>query len=289
MKKTFRMPLFCFLVIALILTVVACAEKPNTPSEEPTTEATTPEVTTPEPPKEPVPVDTLNGMTAKQLYEAFIEEYFSSAQFDIELTVEQTDGDGVVLASSIATKISENAVYYFLTVTDYMDEQPMEVWLIDDVAYVNSYGKKIKRENISSMDEILGEGALDAVWGSFKQDLPQVYIDALEAARLYFADGVYYYTITVPVENIEYDSVTETVYFNERGKVIGVTAIADGYYMQGIVNSYGEPIEILPPADADEYMPEFVPVDTLCGMNAAQLYEKFENEYKNGTFKNFIC
>ena len=291
MKKTFRIALLLCLVLGTVFMLAACNKTPATP-EETTPEETTPEQTTPEETTSPdvtdgpIPLETLNGMTAKQLYEAFIEEYFSSAQFDIELTVEQTDGDSVVLASSIATKISENAVYYSLTMDVLMDGKPMEVWLIDDVAYVNSYGEKIKRENIASMDEIIGEGALDAVWGSFKQDLPQVYIDALEAAQLYFADDVYYYTITVPVGNMEYDSVTETVYFNENGKVIGVTAIADGYSMRATINSYGKPVEVLPPTDADEYVPEFTPVDSLCGMNAAQLYETFENEYKNSTAYN---
>lgn len=281
MKKTFGIALLLCLVLGTVFMFAACNKTPATP-EETTPEQTTPEETTPPTVKnDPLPLATLNGMTAKQLYEAFIEEYFSSAQFDIELTIEQTDGDDVVLASSIATKISENAVYYSLTTKGYMDDKPMEVWLIDDVAFVNSYGEKIKRENIASMDEIIGEGALDAVWGSFKQDLPQEYIDALEAAQLYCADGVYYYTITVPVSNMEYDSVTETVYFNESGKVVGVTGVADGYSMHSTVNSYGKPVEILPPLDADEYIPEFTPVDSLCGMNAAQLYETFENEYKN--------
>ena len=284
MKKAFKLLLLLCLVLGTVFLFAACNKTPATPEESSPEQTTTPEETTlPTDTNEPVPFETLNGMTAKQLYEAFIEEYFSSAQFDIELTIEQTNGDGAGLASSIATKIGENAVYYFLTVTDYMDEQPMEVWLIDDVAYVNSYGEKIKRENIGSIDEILGEGALDAVWGSFKQGLPQVYIDALEAAQLYFADDVYYYTITVPVGNMEYDSVTETVYFDENGKVIGVTAIADGYSMRATINSYGKPVTITPPADADEYVPEFTPVDSLCGMNAAQLYQTFENEYKNST------
>ena len=283
MKKTFRIALLLCLVLGTVFMFAACNKTPATP-EETTPEQTTPEETTsPDVTDGPIPLETLNGMTAKQLYEAFIEEYFSSAQFDIELTVEQSDGDSVVLASSIATKISENAVYYSLTMDGLMDGKPMEVWLIDNVAFVNAYGEKIKRENIGSMDEIIGEGALDAVWGSFKQDLPQVYIDALEAAQLYFADGVYYYTITVPVGNMEYDSITETVYFNESGKVVGVTDVADGYYMHSTVNSYGKPVEVLPPLDADEYVPEFTPVDSLCGMNAAQLYETFENEYKNST------
>ena len=287
MKKAFKLLLFLCLVLGTVFLFAACNKTPATPEESSPEQTTTPEETTlPTDTNEPVPFETLNGMTAKQLYEAFIEEYFSSAQFDIELTVEQTDGDSVVLASSIATKIGENAVYYSLTMDGLMDGKPMEVWLINDVAYVNSYGEKIKRENIGSMDEILGDGALDAVWGSFKQGLPQVYIDALEAAQLYFADGVYYYTITVPVGNMEYDSVTETVYFNENGKVVGVTGVADGYSMHSTVNSYGKPVEVLPPTDADEYVPEFTPVDSLCGMNAAQLYQTFENQYKNSTAYN---
>lgn len=284
MKKAFKLLLLLCLVLGTVFLFAACNKTPATPEESSPEQTTTPEETTlPTDTNEPVPFETLNGMTAKQLYEAFIEEYFSSAQFDIELTVEQSDGDSVVLASSIATKISENAVYYSLTIDGLMDGKPMEVWLIDNVAFVNAYGEKIKRENIASMDEIIGEGALDAVWGSFKQDLPQEYIDALEAAQLYHADDVYYYTVTVSIPNMEYDSITETVYFNESGKVVGVTDVADGYYMHSTVNSYGKPVTITPPTDADEYVPEFTPVDSLCGMNAAQLYETFENEYKNST------
>ncbi len=293
MKRAFRVVLLLCLVLATVLIFAACNKTPTTP-ETTTPEQTTPEQTTPETtipaeiqdpnvPQGSVPVDTLNGMNATQLYERFIEEYFSSAQFDIELTIEQTDGDDVVFASSIATKISGNGVYYSLVVDGLMGGKPMEVWLINDVAFVNSYGKKIKRENIATIDEIIGEGALDAVWSSFKQDLPKEYLDALATAQLYCLNDVYFYTVTVSMPSMGYDSITETVSFDKNGKVISVTDVADGYYTKGIIHSYGKSFEILPPEDADEYMPEFIPVDALNGWNAAQLYENSVQEYNNST------
>ncbi len=292
MKKTLRMLLFSFLMIALILTVMACSEKPNTPNhqttpEETTPRETTPEVTTPDTPKEPLPVDTLNGMNATQLYEKFLDEYFSSVLFDMELNIKQTEGETVVFASSVAVKNNGVDVYYSLVIDGLMSGKPMEVWFVDGVVFINDYGKKTKAEGIS-IDTVIGEETLDKLWGSFMHtyDSPNEYTDALATAQLYCLNGVYYYTVTVPVSNMEYDSVTETVYFNENGKVVGVTDVADGYYMESIVHSYAKPIEILPPLDANEYVLEFTPVDSINGMNAAQLYEKFEAEYKsNGTYE----
>ena len=99
MEKAFKLLLLLCLVLGTVFLFAACNKTPATPEESSPEQTTTPEETTPPTvTNDPLPLETLNGMTAKQLYEAFIEEYFSSAQFDIELTVEQSDGDSVVLA-----------------------------------------------------------------------------------------------------------------------------------------------------------------------------------------------
>ncbi len=208
--------------------------------------------TTPNPdpnvPEGAVAVDTLNGMNATQLYEKFLAEYMSSGTYDIQINSRQElIGVGTMMMST-TTKINENAIYYAVE----MDGEVMEMWLIDGVAYINTNGEKLKYEGVS-VEEILGEDFFESVLGSFIQDVPEEYYTALASAQLYCKDGVYFFTVTVSMPEIGIDSMTETIFFDESGKVISVIDSANGFYSQSLVK-YGVPVEILPPEDADEYI-----------------------------------
>ena len=208
--------------------------------------------TTPDPdpnaPEGAVAVDSLNGMNATQLYEKFIAEYMSSGTCDIQVNSRQElIGVGTMMMST-TTKINENAIYYAME----MDGEVMEMWLIDGVAYINTNGEKLKYEGVG-VEDILGEGFLESILGSLIQEVPEEYYTALASAQLYCKDGVYFFTVTLSMPDMGIDSMTETIFFDENGKVISVIDSANGLYSQSLVK-YGVPVEILPPEDADAYI-----------------------------------
>ena len=208
--------------------------------------------TTPDPdpnaPEGAIAVDSLNGMNATQLYEKFIAEYMSSGTYDIQVNSRQElIGVGTMMMST-TTKINENAIYYAME----MDGEVMEMWLIDGVAYINTNGEKLKYEGVG-VEDILGEGFLESILGSLIQEVPEEYYTALASAQLYCKDGVYFFTVTLSMPDMGIDSMTETIFFDENGKVISVIDSANGLYSQSLVK-YGVPVEILPPEDADAYI-----------------------------------
>ena len=206
--------------------------------------------TTPNPdiPEGAVAVDSLNGMNATQLYEKFLAEYMSSGTYDIQVNSRhELIGVGTMMMS-IATKVNENAIYYSVEA----DGEIMEMWIIDGVAYINTNGEKLKYEGVA-VEDLLGEGFLESILGSLIQDVPEEYYDALATTQLYCKDGVYFFTVTLSLPDVGIDSMTETVFFDENGKVISVIDNANGLYSQSLVK-YGVPVEILSPADADEYV-----------------------------------
>ncbi len=202
----------------------------------------------PEIPEGAIAVDSLNGMNATQLYEKFIAEYMSSGTYDIQVNSRQElIGVGTMMMST-TTKINENAIYYAME----MDGEVMEMWLIDGVAYINTNGEKLKYEGVG-VEDILGEGFLESILGSLIQEVPEEYYTALASAQLYCKDGVYFFTVTLSMPDMGIDSMTETIFFDENGKVISVIDSANGLYSQSLVK-YGVPVEILPPEDADAYI-----------------------------------
>ena len=206
--------------------------------------------TTPNPdiPEGAVAVDSLNGMNATQLYEKFLAEYMSSGTYDIQVNSRhELIGVGTMMMST-ATKVNENAIYYSVEA----DGEIMEMWIIDGIAYINTNGEKLKYEGVA-VEDLLGEGFLESILGSLIQDVPEEYYDALATTQLYRKDGVYFFTVTLSLPDVGIDSMTETVFFDENGKVISVIDSANGLYSQSLVK-YGVPVEILPPADADEYV-----------------------------------
>lgn len=210
--------------------------------------------TTPNPdpnaPEGAVAVGSLNGMNATQLYEKFLAEYMSSQTYDIFISHQQLTDIGT-LTMSTTTKVNEDSIYYAME----MDGELMEMWIIDGVAYINTYGEKMKYEDVT-VEDLLGEGFLESLLGSLLQDIPEEYYTALSTAQLYFKDGIYFFTVTLSLPEMGIDSMTETVFFNENGKVICVIDSGAGLYSQSIIKTYGGPVEILPPEDADEYITE---------------------------------
>ena len=320
MKKTLRFSLLCCLLLAVILTVSACFEAqtpeettPQTTTQNVTTpegttpeattpeattpeattpEATTPETTTPEEIPDPdkpegaVLVESLNGKNAKELLDQFVEDFSSAQSYDCDMAM-STTVDGVksqqfmklqVYNGELAVLMEEDGVFSC-------------VYFVDGTLYITADGKKIKRY-ANSVDEALGEGALDALMDEFRMGLEfsNAELEAAVNANIYLSNNRYVVTVHTFNEEEERNE-TSTFYFNDAGELTGAACYFEGgFYMLSVV-SYNKPVTITPPADADEYTtlgnaiaPEgAVAVDTVNGMNATQLFEKFITEYSAST------
>ena len=314
MKKTLRFSLLCCLLLAVILTASACLgtqtpeeTTPQTTTQNVTTpegttpEATTPEETTPEEttPEETTPeeipdpdkpegavlVESLNGKNAKELLEQFVEDFSSAQSYDCNVAM-STTVDGVkslqfmklqVYNGELAVRMEEDGVFSC-------------VYFVDGTLYITADGKKIKRY-ANSVDEALGEGALDALIDEFRMGLEfsNAEFEAAANANIYLSNNRY--IVTVHTFNEEEERNEESMfYFNDVGELTDAACYFEGgFYM--LSGSYNKPVTITPPADADEYTtlgnavaPEgAVAVDTVNGMNATQLFEKFITEYSAST------
>ena len=263
----------------------------ETTPEETTPEETTPEETTPEEIPDPdkpegaVLVDSLNGKNAKELLEQFVEDFLSAQSYDCNVAM-STTVDGVkslqfmklqVYNGELAVRMEEDGVFSC-------------VYFVDGTLYITADGKKIKRY-ANSVDEALGEGTLDALIDEFRMGLEfsNAELEAAANANIYLSNKRY--IVTVHTFNEEEERNEKSMfYFNDVGELTDVACYFEGgFYM--LSGSYNKPVTITPPADADEYttlgnvaVPEgAVAVDSVNGMNATQLFEKFITEYSAST------
>ena len=263
----------------------------ETTPEETTPEETTPEETTPEEIPDPdkpegaVLVDSINGKNAKELLEQFVEDFSSAQSYDCNVAM-STTVDGVksqqfmklqVYNGELAVRMEEDGVFSC-------------VYFVDGTLYITADGKKIKRY-ANSVDEALGEGALDALIDEFRMGLEfsNAELEAAANANIYLSNKRYIVTVNTFNEEEERNEKS-MFYFNNVGELTDAACYFEGgFYM--LSGSYNKPVTITPPADADEYttlgnvaVPEgAVAVDTVNGMNATQLFEKFITEYSAST------
>ena len=263
----------------------------ETTPEETTPETTTPEETTPEEVLDPdkpegaVLVDSINGKNAKELLEQFVEDFLSAQSYDCNVAM-STTVDGVkslqfmklqVYNGELAVRMEEDGVFSC-------------VYFVDGTLYITADGKKIKRY-ANSVDEALGEGTLDALIDEFRMGLEfsNAEFEAAANANIYLSNKRYIVTVNTFNEEEERNEKS-MFYFNDVGELTDVACYFEGgFYM--LSGSYNKPVTITPPADADEYttlgnvaVPEgAVAVDTVNGMNATQLFEKFITEYSAST------
>lgn len=205
---------------------------------------------TPEVPEGAVPVDTVNGMNASQLLDKFLAEYPQSTTFDIEMFLQEVIEDEIFTIIT-AVKVSADAVYYLMD----MDGKGMEIWVVDNVAYMNMDGQKLKQEDVA-IDDIFEEGTLDSLILSVIKEMPDIYYTYVNEAQLYELDGSYFFTVSINSPETGLIGFTETIVFDETGAVVRIIDEAEDTYMTFVINSYGKPVEVLPPADADEYVAE---------------------------------
>ncbi len=312
MKKTLRFSLLCCLLLAVILTVSACLDtqtpEETTPQtstsnvtipegttpEETTPEATTPEATTPEEttpeevldpdkPEGAVLVDSIGGKSAKEVMENFVDSFNNAESYDWSATMESIE-DGIVVSQYMSIKFYNGEVAVIMQ----SDDMTNEVYFVNGVLYINNNGQKMKLSS-DNPEEMLGEGFYDGLF-DLVPDFSEEKELALEDTKIYLLNGIYYITL----HKVDEDTNEEEIYcyqFNEAGDLVKAESTSNNESAILIINSYGKPVQINPPADADEYTtignavaPEgAVAVDTVNGMNATQLFEKFIAEYSAST------
>lgn len=202
-------------------------------------------------PQEPVPVADLNGKTAKQLIEKFIPEYRDAKSFDMAFYMSETV-DGETAETNIAFKVTETELWVDMT----MDGETIKLWYVDGVAYVDSSDGKFKTSEISS-DELLGEGFFENIMSSLPSEMDDAWSAKLDKAQLYYYKNAYYLTIEVTqteaIQHGEEFGYTEKIYFDTDGNLRKIEMEYDQNKMIMVINSYGKPINIDPPANASEF------------------------------------
>ncbi|MBQ3013963.1 MAG: hypothetical protein IJD75_02335 [Clostridia bacterium] len=263
MKKTLKIALVLCLALAMALSATACfgSDKPAVTTPATTTpQATTPEVTTPDvttPQETPDPdkpegavlVDSVGGKNATELLEAFATAFTTATSYDwsAEMTVTE---EGFSMTQTVAMKLSESEFALVMG----MDGEAMEIYFVDDVLYMNSFGEKMQIP-ADSIDEILGEGALESfLYMAEGFEVSDAELAAAADAKIYRLNDKYIITLHYVNEDTGLEE-TSKYYFNATGEMIEAESTSDAGYALITVHSYNKPVEIDPPADADEYLP----------------------------------
>ena len=206
-----------------------------------------------EEPKEPVAVSTLNGKTAKQLLEDFVEDYTNARSFDMTLNaVESYEGEAEY-EMNVSLKLTETEAYVDME----MDGEKITVWYVDGVAYVETSEGKFKSDEVAP-EEILGEDFFEEMMSSMPTEIDDAIAQKYEEAQLYYFKNAYYVTIIFTDEEAEEmgygEGYTETLYFDKTGKLRKIEVVSSENTMTVLLNSYGETVKIDPPKNASEFV-----------------------------------
>lgn len=262
MKKFLSIVLVC-MMLSLSFLLIACDSGNSDPGAEENQTTDTNSETEAESeteaggsshtPSRPIAVTDVNGMNGRQLLEKFSEEFCATELYDLSLTMKSKEG-GVTTSMRMDMKTNETSVYVYML----EGEVDVKVWCIDDTTYVNMSDTKYKTSG-KDVDDILGEGTMDSLFGESLADLPELYLEKAKSAQIYSHNSLYYFTITVTAsEAMEMgegnQGYTETFYVDSTG---AVKKIVDKFETEEVIltlNSYGKPVVITAPADAESYV-----------------------------------
>ena len=251
MKRIISLILACMMIFGA-LTLSSCVPiKEKDGDAQSTTTAGTTATTAPQ---EPVPVDSVNGMNAKQLFEKFFEDFTNSRSFDFDAVITTVE-EGVTVTENVEFKLDESGELY---VSMSMDGTDMKIWFVDGTVYVDMGGEKYKSSN-QDVDDIFGEGLFDEFISIAPDGHYDAYIKKIEGAQIYSYGGIYYFSFSVTAEEAKQmeqgdEAYTETVYFNSSGNITKIVDRSATSTMTLNLNSYGKSVTITPPADPDSFM-----------------------------------
>ena len=285
MKKIIVITLSCILTLSSFL-FTACDERvDNNKLSEQTADVTQNNTATEE---KPMPIPSVKGKNARQLFEDAMSDYTSSKTFDVAMSMESTK-DGEKTIEKISYKINDTEMYLDIE----LEEQDMTIWFVDNTVYLEMDGQKLKAVNTSIAD-VLGENFLDELLAQIPtdtSDIPEAYKKKMESAQIYSYKGTYYFSITLTdAEAIEMElgdkGYTETVYFYSTGAIKKTVTKDDENTLTVLVNSYGKDVEISAPKNADEFVEK--PIEEEAGSGAQDratyaVYEGILDTLRNAT------
>ena len=253
MKKTLKIAVLLCLVTVMIC-LASCNKQPTQPQETTPTATTpaetTPEVTTPEPttPSEPVLVDSINGKTVLEI----LEEFAAAESFDYSLFVIGTEIEtGVEVVNTQTIRFNNDE----FTMCVQANEEVIYIAYVDGICYQNYLNEEKTKFSADSIEAVFEKvfSGID-MRQNFGNKITQEGLDMLSKADIYFYENVYTITVEIEAEGEVHSSI---VSFNAAGKVIKVESYINQILVRELTYySYGEPIDILPPEDADEYVLE---------------------------------
>lgn len=287
MKKILVIVLVCVLTLSSFL-FTACDERVDNNSKKPSEETTGQPQNNTVTEENPMPVPSVKGKNARQLFEDAISAYTSSTTFDVSMSMETTE-DGKTTTEKIAYKFTDTEMYFDIE----LDEQDMTIWFVDNTVYLEMDDEKYKASNTSIAD-VLGEDFFDQLLAEFPtdiSDIPEAYIKKMEGSQIYSYKGIYYFSVTVTDEEaVEMElgekGYTETIYFDANGAIKKIVAKDAESTMTVLINSYGKDVTITKPENADTFveqsfdsdnkLPSDTPSDSDHGNQDPQTYAVYE-------------
>lgn len=259
MKRIISFILVCMMIFG-VLTLSACDIDGNVDS---TTTNTTTATTAP---KDPVAVDSLNGMGAKQLMEKFLDDFKNAKSRDFDLTTTVTDDEGESVTEKTEFKLSENREFYL---SASLAGIPTKMWCVEYITYLDIGGEKYRTLG-TKIDDIFGEGYLDDLISIVPLEQYDTYIKKFEEAKIYYYCGVYYSSITYSADEAEQmgmsgEEYTETVYFNREGAVIKIVDKSETTARTLNINGYGKKVTVDQPDGPTYFLYEYIlpPIEYL--------------------------
>ncbi|MBE6593577.1 MAG: hypothetical protein E7642_06235 [Ruminococcaceae bacterium] len=222
-------------------------------------------------------IKNINGKTPRECFEAFLADYSSATDFDIKIENTTYIDETQSYKESYNLKLSGEELYMLQT-----GETRMEVWYVDGMLYVQAGAERVKAE--TDIEEYFGADLVEMLTSSITDELHDVYLRKLDAARIHKTGGGYYVQIDISAqEAVQMDrgeeAFSDQIVFDETGKVTAIFSSYEQYILRVTFNSLGEPVEISAPENADDF--EYVYMGTEKDPEAYESFVQLCNTLKN--------
>ena len=213
-------------------------------------------------------LETLNGQTPEQIYDAAMESLKLTSQYEIETNtaINMTYGaESMTMNQKAVSKVNGQDIYSYIS--DDMNALTMESWYVDGVLYAEMDGEKIKTnlDMEQYMQQYMGKDPSE----STLLNLPESWFKDI---KFYEKNGLYTMEFVISAE--EYDNlltnaglgsglieedVVYTVYFDGKGNLSKIITVFS-FEIQGITAECVSTTDVVltnvtvtPPANADSF------------------------------------
>ena len=247
-------------------------------TEEPTEKQTEKATENKKPSTSDNDIKNINGKTPRECFEAFLADYSSATNFDIKIESTTYIDESQSYRESYNLKLSGEELYMLQT-----GDTRMEVWYVGGRLYVYTAGEKMVKTD-ADIEEYFGADLVEMLTSSITDELHDVYLRKLDAARIHKTGGGYYVQIDISAqEAVQMDmgeeAFSEQIVFDEMGKVTAIFSSYEHYILRVTFNSLGEPVEISAPENADDF--EYIYMRNEKDPAAYESYVQLCNTLKN--------